>query len=334
MIFHFKYNNFSYEGLPQSVCALHNSIISHGYIPFNHSITRGFLQAQKLPGDIGIIFSEYEYTTSILLEHLPEKEERYLLWIDIAESQHQFFTINGTNKLEQREPEQKNIYLVNTRFHFSHYRSKGTKGKSLMIFLPPEVSALFLKDNSLGNALSSYYKLRENGLNSITILPAQEKIMEGVFYQWHQYRNTMTITKYVYQLIEWYFATILAVFKTDTSPFAITGQEAEDLYQLQLYVTNMLNESKLPDDIYKNFSTPPARLEELFKTVYQQTPAAFLKTKKMEKAMQLLTTTNESVASIAFELGYSNPSNFAEMFKSKYNATPNGLRRQIKEQMA
>lgn len=65
-----------------------------------------------------------------------------------------------------------------------------------------------------------------------------------------------------------------------------------------------------------------------FLEVYNQNPATYIRKKKLEKAAQLLKTTNESIASICYDVGFSDTSNFTKIFTAHFQCTPTTYRKQ------
>ncbi|PRX57592.1 helix-turn-helix domain-containing protein [Flagellimonas meridianipacifica] len=61
---------------------------------------------------------------------------------------------------------------------------------------------------------------------------------------------------------------------------------------------------------------------------YGRTPASYIREKRMKKAAHLLKNTNESIASICYDVGFSDTSNFTKAFASHFNTTPNKFRKQ------
>lgn len=64
-----------------------------------------------------------------------------------------------------------------------------------------------------------------------------------------------------------------------------------------------------------------------FLETYQQNPATYIRKKKLEKAAHLLKTTNESVASICYDIGFSDASHFTKIFTAHFNYTPTAYRK-------
>jgi AraC-like DNA-binding protein len=63
-----------------------------------------------------------------------------------------------------------------------------------------------------------------------------------------------------------------------------------------------------------------------FKKIYNDSPANYIKTKRLEKAAELLLISVERITDIAFECGFNDLANFTKNFSEKYNVTPTNYR--------
>ncbi|MBO9199417.1 helix-turn-helix transcriptional regulator [Niastella sp. MAH-29] len=63
-----------------------------------------------------------------------------------------------------------------------------------------------------------------------------------------------------------------------------------------------------------------------FAKLYHDTPANYIKTKRLEKAAELLLVSSERITDIAFECGFNDLASFTKSFHDKYNVTPTGYR--------
>jgi AraC-like DNA-binding protein len=63
-----------------------------------------------------------------------------------------------------------------------------------------------------------------------------------------------------------------------------------------------------------------------FAKLYNDTPANYIKTKKLEKAAELLAVSNQRITDIALECGFSDLASFTKSFHDKYNTTPTTYR--------
>jgi len=67
-----------------------------------------------------------------------------------------------------------------------------------------------------------------------------------------------------------------------------------------------------------------------FAKLYNDTPANYIKTKKLEKAAELLLVSNQRITEIAYDCGFNDLANFTKSFSDKYSNTPTNYRLQQK----
>ena len=75
---------------------------------------------------------------------------------------------------------------------------------------------------------------------------------------------------------------------------------------------------------YCNLSLSSFKRE--FAKIYKDTPANYIKTKRLEKASELLLKTDNRITDIAFECGFNDLANFTKNFHDKYNVSPTNFR--------
>ena len=63
-----------------------------------------------------------------------------------------------------------------------------------------------------------------------------------------------------------------------------------------------------------------------FKKLYNDSPANYIKTKKLERAAGILLATDERITDIAFACGFNDLANFTKSFHDKYDITPTNYR--------
>ncbi|XPV70451.1 MAG: helix-turn-helix transcriptional regulator [Halarcobacter sp.] len=83
------------------------------------------------------------------------------------------------------------------------------------------------------------------------------------------------------------------------------------------------------DDMCKITRLSENKIRRYIKKEFNQTPKIWLDTKRLEKAVLLLTTTNKSISDISTTCGYSTVSWFISQFKKYYNQTPKEFRHKI-----
>ncbi len=67
-----------------------------------------------------------------------------------------------------------------------------------------------------------------------------------------------------------------------------------------------------------------------FAKLYNDTPASYIKNKKLEKAAELLLISDERITDIAFDCGFNDLATFTKSFSDKYHSTPTSYRQEQK----
>lgn len=80
------------------------------------------------------------------------------------------------------------------------------------------------------------------------------------------------------------------------------------------------------DDFAKLTNSSVATFKRKFTELYNDSPAKYILTKKLEKATQLLQVKSKPIANIAYECGFENVSNFNKVFKKHFSKTPSEFR--------
>jgi AraC-like DNA-binding protein len=62
-----------------------------------------------------------------------------------------------------------------------------------------------------------------------------------------------------------------------------------------------------------------------FQNIYGESPAKWIREKRLSKAHQMLESSQMSVADVAFSLGFENPTHFSRIFKQKYGLSPSAV---------
>ena len=74
-----------------------------------------------------------------------------------------------------------------------------------------------------------------------------------------------------------------------------------------------------------------AKLQEGFKFLYKRTVTEYVRHIRLEKARDLLTTSNLNISQVVYTIGFTSRSYFSKIFKEKYNISPNEYRKKIIE---
>lgn len=92
-------------------------------------------------------------------------------------------------------------------------------------------------------------------------------------------------------------------------------------------IKNIGNENFDANALSTAMAMSRAQLLRRMKSATGNSPAYYLKTMRLEKAKELLETSELSISEAAFKTGFNSPSNFTKVFCEKYGITPSQFRR-------
>lgn len=125
---------------------------------------------------------------------------------------------------------------------------------------------------------------------------------------------------------------LMIVFLSDRSENAKSShcstEQVQIVQQAHDFLTQNLNRRITTQDLAKEFHLNASTLKQVFKAVYGQPIATYMKEYRIQEAMRLLQTTNLSISDIALRLGYHSQSRFSEAFKDIAHCLPTDYRKQ------
>jgi ABC-type sugar transport system substrate-binding protein/AraC-like DNA-binding protein len=183
-------------------------------------------------------------------------------------------------------------------------------------------------DNANIVAIQSNELMNQNH-NLITIQYKLEKYLE----LYHIYRNVFVVSLLaLIILIVDIYLVIHAIRKTQKANLKMKelAKEQEIFREKNSFLNSLY---KVVD---KNISNSNLKIENLgdelgmsrvqiyrkIKSVLGVTPSEFLKTMRLEKARQLLQSSNKSISEVAFSVGFSSLSYFTTCYKQQYGVSP------------
>ncbi|OFY51053.1 MAG: AraC family transcriptional regulator [Bacteroidetes bacterium GWF2_41_31] len=122
---------------------------------------------------------------------------------------------------------------------------------------------------------------------------------------------------------------ILLLTQTDDSPAInqiLTSLFSPSTYSFTQIVDAHLYSNLSGDDLAQLTNLSLSSFKREFKRVYNDSPANFIKNKKLEKAAELLLVSNERITDIAYDTGFNNLAHFSKSFQEKHGQPPSVYR--------
>lgn len=97
----------------------------------------------------------------------------------------------------------------------------------------------------------------------------------------------------------------------------------------QLIEANLFSQLTI-EQLAEQTSLSLSSFKREFAKLYNDTPASYIKNKKLEKAAELLLASDQRITEIALTCGFNDLANFTRSFSEKYQRTPREYRQELK----
>jgi AraC-like DNA-binding protein len=121
---------------------------------------------------------------------------------------------------------------------------------------------------------------------------------------------------------------------TPSNPTSPPSKESEDAEPVSAFITRFKEvvESRLADsdisveDLAADMNLSRVQLYRKVKNLTGSSPVELLRTARLNRAYQLLLTTDKSVSEVAYDVGFTAPSYFTKCFKEEFGMLPGDVR--------
>jgi AraC family transcriptional regulator, exoenzyme S synthesis regulatory protein ExsA len=83
------------------------------------------------------------------------------------------------------------------------------------------------------------------------------------------------------------------------------------------------------EDLAQKTNLSLSSFKREFKKLYNDSPANYIKNKRLERAAELLGISDDRITDIAFDCGFNDLANFTKSFHDRYNTTPTNYRLEL-----
>ncbi len=107
------------------------------------------------------------------------------------------------------------------------------------------------------------------------------------------------------------------------SEITVTSQDSQFMQRLLETVEKHLDDDKFSvEALGHEFGMSTSQINRKLKAIINQSPNAFIRSVRMERAMELLKGDNATIAEVAYKTGFSEPAYFSRVFKSYFGYSP------------
>ncbi len=113
----------------------------------------------------------------------------------------------------------------------------------------------------------------------------------------------------------------------------VTSTDEQFIQNAVKYVENHIDDSELSvNEMGKHLCLSRAQLYKKMTALTGRSPIEFIRIIRIKRAHQLLSCSKQSVAEIAYQVGFNNPKYFSQYFKEEYGISPSDFRKRQSEE--
>jgi AraC-like DNA-binding protein len=294
---------------------------------YTEKLGSGYLKKVLLPSGIQYLIFEYNYKTDLLVQHIANLEEQYMLWFDVSYSLQPLVLQDDKTITKFENVFNMSAAFICSYFSFSHLRTKDSNGYGVAIILHKKILQNFIAHNDWTTVLQWYFDLKLKGLSLLKITEVERNKVESIVSLTSKRYPYITLEKNIYQLLELFFLRLDRLYQETANIPRLTSTEVDVLKNVE----NIIKEHYLTDSfdvkkLEKQIGMSKYNLEKLVKKAFAKTLVDYIKQYKMQIAYQEVIHSDKDIKEIAFEVGYANPSNFSSAFKKRFGHKPSEIR--------
>lgn len=108
----------------------------------------------------------------------------------------------------------------------------------------------------------------------------------------------------------------------NSNPTSLTRKELKKIKELSDFIKNNFDLQHTIKNLCGRSGLSPAKLQEGFKFMHDRTVSDFIRNIRVERAEQLIKTTDLNISEIVYTIGFTSRSYFCKIFKNKYRCSP------------
>lgn len=107
-----------------------------------------------------------------------------------------------------------------------------------------------------------------------------------------------------------------------SNPTSLTRKELKKIEELSDFIKDNFDLQHTIKNLCGRSGLSPAKLQEGFKFMHDRTVSDFIRNIRVERAEQLIKTTDLNISEIVYSIGFTSRSYFCKIFKNKYRCSP------------
>lgn len=329
---------YAYQELLQLKNHLEGDIVSNNGLQFLEMNTSfGFGQVSCVYLDHGLMAMEFDLVLREDTVFFPDWTDEHVVYLFYCLKGNCFHKFHGDKEVSKLE-ELQTAVLFNDTGHRSKFIFK--KDDRLVLnciridlknYVQKGNSDIEMTEEGITSLLNSYNKKLGNFHSGRFNLEIGEliKMLENA-----KYADSVSALIYFQGVCHMILAKQLEQFKIDVEngqapPTTLLKKELEIISEVSDFIVNYPEVQHSIKSISSKSGLSASKLQTGFKFMHNMTLGEYIRMVRLEKAEQLLRTTELNISEVVYSIGFTSRSYFCKIFKKKYNCSPKAYKRKV-----
>jgi AraC-like DNA-binding protein len=322
-----SYPGESYEVFLKTIANSLDAKLQDGKLTFPTLFGNGYMQLINLPMGIQALLSDFRIDDDVYFIRKRSDNDFYNLRLEVIQETAPTELIIDEEIIENATPKGY-AYLSSTLYTLAYRAKKGMKAKSLN---------LRLSKATIEN-ITGYTDENELLLNSVTnnmhkdrIIPASGELLiilnEILDLGPNDPNQKIKMLNRSLYFIELFFKAINASKQhREKNKVSVTKTDFERIREVEKIITGSLDKTPpKQEQLATRAHMSISKLKYIFKAIHGTSIYNYYQKARMERSLELLQD-GKTVTETAYELGYSDISNFTRTFKKQFNLSPGNIK--------
>lgn len=203
-------------------------------------------------------------------------------------------------------------YLKHCNFHFKNIK------------IPISYFSSILKDYFEDKEISAYENKLLNTISKVNITPGMKRILSELkdFPLYRGGLGYLYLDSKMLELFSIYLSEVLELSILQPENISISKTDRDSFWEIKRVIDCQLAYAPSCEQLAKKAHMSVSKLSKGFSALFGMPIHSYIIDQRLEKAAELLVTTDLPVNHIALSVGYTKSSNFASAFRNKYGVVP------------
>ena len=269
----------------------------------------------------------FDLTDDMWISRLKSDEEYYVFICEEISGNGMFAKVDDVHS-EKKTGLAANVYLVSFLSDLRQYAQAGSRVSGIRVILSSEWLASYLRISQMDEVLQRYLILKAKSIHVREMDFETHSLLQEILYPPKDMPLKVTyLQNRIMRILEIFFSWLyqqMSVMKLEVN---ISREDIEKVMEVEKTLLSDFSAAPTITELSRKIGVSPSKLKKQFRDMYGLPPYEYFQQHRMQKAKEMLSSSNLTVKEVGKSLGYSNLSNFTLAFRKVFKINPGELRK-------